>query len=72
MELSEKDIEKLKMILNSIERGTATTFDKMASIDAIKSILEPKCSVCRKLIENGLIIVNGRKMHEKCRSKYKC
>ena len=70
MELSEKDIERLKILLGALEKGTATTFDKNTSIDAIKAILEPKCAVCRGLIKEDLKIVNNRKMHEKCVSKY--
>lgn len=71
MELTEKDVERLKKLLESIEKGTATTFEKNTSIEAIKGILEPKCAVCRGLIQEGLTVVNGRKMHEKCRLKYK-
>ena len=71
MELSEKDIERLKKLQEALEKGTATTFDKTTSIETIKTILEPKCAVCRVLITDGLKIVNGRKMHGKCQTKYK-
>jgi hypothetical protein len=71
MELTVKDIEKLKKIKDSINRGIATTYDKSACIESINSILEPKCTVCRGIIESDLIVINDRKMHEKCRSKYR-
>lgn len=71
MELSEKDIERLKKLQEALEKGTATTFEKNTSIDTIKAILEPKCSICRGLIKEGLMIVNGRKIHDKCLTKYK-
>ena len=71
MELTEKDILKLKKVLENIEKGTATTFDKPFSIESLKGILEPKCAVCRGLIEKEMVVVNDRKMHSKCRSKYK-
>lgn len=71
MELSEKDIERLKKLQEALEKGTATTFDKTASLETIKAILEPKCAVCRGLIKEGMTIVNCRKMHDKCVSKYK-
>jgi hypothetical protein len=71
MELIEKDIERLKKVLEAVEKGTATTFEKPFCIDSIKTIIEPKCTVCRCLIEEKMVVVNNRKMHEKCRSKYK-
>lgn len=71
MELTQKDLEKLKRLLKDIEDGTATTYEKTASIEALKSILEPKCAVCRKLISEEMIVVNDRKLHAACRSKYK-
>jgi hypothetical protein len=72
MELTKKDIEKLKEVLDHIEKGTATTYDKQFCQEAINAILNPKCAVCRSPITECLVIVNDRKMHEKCRSKYKC
>jgi hypothetical protein len=71
VDLSEKDIERLRKLKDAIEKGTATTFDKTFSVDTINGILEPKCAVCRGLIKEGLTIVNDRKMHNSCRSKYK-
>ena len=71
MELTVKDIERLKIVLDAIEKGTATTYDKNMCMGAINGIISPKCAVCRKLIEDGLVVVNDRKMHEKCRTKYK-
>ena len=72
MELTKKDIEKLKAILISIQKGTASTFDKKANIEALEGILEPKCAVCRKPIEDEVLVLNDRKMHPKCQGKYKC
>ena len=71
MDLTDKDIERLKSVLESIEKGTATTYDKPACIEALKGILEPKCAVCRKSISDDMLVLNERKMHEACRSKYK-
>jgi len=71
MELTDKDIEKLKTVLDHIEKGTATTYDKKASIDALNSILEPKCAICREIITEEMTVINDRKMHKKCSLKYK-
>lgn len=71
MDLTVKDIEKLYMVFEKIEKGTATTYDKPACLEALTSVLEPKCAVCRKEIKEFMVVVNDRKMHEKCRSKYK-
>ncbi len=71
MELTGKDAEKLKAVRDAIEGGTATTYDKKACLEALNSILEPKCAVCRKPIEGNMVVVNERKMHEGCRSRYK-
>jgi hypothetical protein len=71
MELTKKDVEKLKKTLENIEKGTATTYDKQFCIDTINAIIDPKCAVCRTSIDDHLVVVNNRKMHEKCRSKYK-
>jgi hypothetical protein len=71
MELTNKDVERLKKIIEYIENGTATTYDKKYCIEALNAILNPKCAVCREPIIDYLVIVNDRKMHEKCRSKYK-
>jgi hypothetical protein len=71
MELTAKDIERLNKILEAITKGTATTYDKIYCIDSLKGILEPKCAVCRNSISENLVVVNDRKMHDKCRTKYK-
>ena len=71
MELTQKDLERLKKLLKDIEDGTATTYEKPASIEALKSILEPKCAVCRRLIDKEMVVVNDRKMHSSCKSRYK-
>jgi hypothetical protein len=71
MELTQKDLERLKKLLKDINEGTATTYEKTASIEALKAILEPKCAVCRKTIEGSPAIINDRKLHEGCRAKYK-
>ena len=72
MEIIDKDLDRLKSVLEAIERGTATTYDKSACIEALNAVIDPKCAVCRKSLENDIIVVNERKMHTKCRSKYKC
>lgn len=69
--LTKKDIEKLVYIRESINEGLACTVNKNECILALDSVLEPKCCVCRRVIEDNLVIVNERKMHAGCRSKYK-
>ncbi|MBD3389235.1 MAG: hypothetical protein GF416_09080 [Candidatus Altiarchaeales archaeon] len=71
MELTEKDIERLKKVLEAIQKGTATTYDKPTCIEALNAVLDPKCAVCRGPIDDDLVVVNERKMHQKCRSRYK-
>lgn len=71
MELTKKDLERLKKLLKDIEDGTATTYEKTASVEALNAILEPKCAVCRKLIRGDMVIINDRKLHSVCQSKYK-
>jgi hypothetical protein len=71
MELTQKDIEKLRGVLESVKKGTSSTYEKQANIEALSAILDPKCAVCRNPIEDDQVVVNDRKMHEKCRSKYK-
>ena len=70
MELTKKDVGKLQLIHGMIENGTATTYDKKACLEALNSILEPKCAVCRGTIKDDQVIVNDREMHQKCRAKY--
>jgi hypothetical protein len=71
MELTEKDMERLRAVLDAVEKGTATTYDKPFCHDTIMGIIEPKCAVCRQQIKESMVVVNGRKMHLKCRTKYK-
>ena len=71
MELTQKDVERLKKLKRYIEGGTACTFNKNDSITTLNSILEPKCAVCRKPIESDLVIVNDRKFHLECSRRYK-
>jgi len=71
MQLTQKDLERLKKLLKDIEEGTATTYEKTVSIEALRAILEPKCAVCRKLISGEMAIINDRKLHPACQAKYK-
>jgi hypothetical protein len=71
MELTKKDEERIKKVLDYVDKGTATTYDKQYCIDTLNAILEPKCAVCRGIINEKMVVVNDRKMHEKCRSRYK-
>lgn len=71
MDLIEKDVERLKAVLESIKKGTSSTFDKNANIEALEAILKPKCAVCRKPMEGEMTVINERKMHPKCKGKYK-
>jgi len=71
MELTRRDIERLKNVLDAIEKNTATTYDKRSCIEQLKAVLEPKCAVCRGLITDDMVLVNDRKMHEKCKTRYK-
>jgi len=71
MELTKRDEERLKKLLKDIDDGTATTYEKQASVEALKAILEPKCAVCRGLIGEDMAIVNDRKLHERCKDRYK-
>ncbi len=69
--LTKKDIEKLVYVRKSVNDGLACTINKNECILALDSVLEPKCCVCRQVIESNPIIINERKMHASCRSKYK-
>jgi hypothetical protein len=69
--LTQKDIEKLKLVRKSINDGLACTVDKNECISSLDGIIEPKCCVCRRVIVGELMIVNERKMHAACRSRYK-
>ena len=70
MELTRRDIERLSMIKSAVENGTATTFEKKSCMEALYSILEPKCAHCRGKIDDELVIVNDRKFHTRCSAKY--
>ena len=71
MVMTEGDLLKLHKVLESIEKGTATTYDKAFCVEVLKGILEPKCSICRGVMAGDLIVVGGRKMHAKCKSRYR-
>jgi hypothetical protein len=70
VDLTTKDIERLKNILESIKKGTASTYDKNDNIAALEAILDPKCAVCRNSITGEMIVLNDRKMHPKCSTRY--
>lgn len=69
--MTEKDIEKLEFVMNSVLDGNACTFDKNKVLEALKSILKPKCAVCRQDITADLVIINAKKLHNRCKKRYK-
>lgn len=69
--LTVKDEERLEFIIDSINKGLACTVDKNTCISHLDGILKPKCCVCRGIIGANLIVINDRKMHESCRSRYR-
>jgi len=73
MKLTQKDIEKLKYVAAKIKEGTATTIEKSTVEQYLESILNPRCAICRCVIEKDeeLAVINERKMHIKCSKKYK-
>lgn len=71
MELTQKDLEKLKYVLKKVKEGTATTFDKADVEQYLDSIISPRCAICRGIIEDNIVIINERKMHSGCSKKYK-
>ena len=71
LNLTQKDIEKLKFVLDSLNKGNACTIDKSTCISFLDSIINPKCAVCRGLISDDIVVVNDRKMHGSCRKKYR-
>jgi hypothetical protein len=71
IELSEKDVEKLKFVFKSISDGLACSFDKNKCLEYIDSVLNPKCAFCRKPITGGFVVVNQHKMHPECGNRYK-
>lgn len=71
MELAQKDIEKLKYVLQKVKEGTAATYDK-ASVEAyLESVIRPRCAICREVIDKDMMVINERKMHSRCSKKYK-
>lgn len=69
--LLEKDIEKLKFVKKSIERGDACTYDKPTCLGYLDSVITPRCCVCRKPIDGDMIVIRERKMHPTCSKKYR-
>ncbi len=69
--LTNKDIEKLKKIQKSIAAGDACTYDKAECLKYLESIIEPKCCVCRKPIQDEIEIIRDHKMHPGCRKRYR-
>ena len=68
--LTNRDLEKLREIQKHVSEGTACTYDKQKVQEYLASIINPKCSVCRKPLEGAINVVNDYKMHLKCRKKY--
>ena len=71
MVLTAKDLERLKFVYDSIARNDACSYDKQICIQYLESIINPKCVVCRKPLATDFEIVNDKKMHKKCRKRYK-
>ena len=71
MELTSKDLEKLKYVFQKVKEGTATTFDKQVVEQYLDSIIRPRCAICRGVIDEDIVIINDRKMHSNCSKKYK-
>jgi hypothetical protein len=69
--LTNRDLEKLREIQKHVSEGTACTYEKPKVSEYLETIINPKCSVCRKPLEGIITIVNDYKMHPKCRKKYK-
>jgi len=70
MDLTKKDVLKLKKVKKFVDEGTACSFHKKEVSHLLESILNPKCAVCRKPIGEEMEVVNQRKMHPGCRKKY--
>ena len=68
--LLDKDLDKLKFVKESIERNEACLYDKQMCLDYLESVINPRCSICRKPIEGDMIVVKEHKMHPGCRGKY--
>ncbi len=69
--LTEKDLKKLRFVFNSIYRNDACSYDKQKCLQYLDSIINPKCAVCRKPLDSDFEIINEKKMHKKCRNRYK-
>ncbi|VVB54359.1 Uncharacterised protein [uncultured archaeon] len=70
MEITSKDIEKLKFVKDSIDKGNATTIEKNECLQALDAVISPKCAMCRMPLGEGYAVVNERKFHESCVKKY--
>lgn len=68
--LTERDREKILEIQRSISTGTACTYDKNRNLEYLESILNPRCSVCRRPLKGVILIVRGHKIHKECREEY--
>lgn len=71
MELTPKDFEKINYVLQKVREGTATTFDKATVEQYLESIISPRCSICRGIISDDMVVINDRKMHAVCSKRYK-
>jgi len=69
--LTQKDIEKLKMVLKSIEGGNACSYDKKECITALNSVINPHCVVCRGELGDDIVVVEGKKAHSACSKRIK-
>jgi hypothetical protein len=71
--LTSKDLEKLRFVQKSVIENTACSYDKEVCMQHLDSVLDPKCMMCRKSLaaEAEIEIVNDKKMHVKCRKRYK-
>ncbi len=69
--MTEKDRKRLKFVFKSILRNDACSYDKQKCLQYMESIINPRCVVCREPLGSDFEIVNDRKMHEKCRKRYK-
>ena len=69
--ITEADMEKLKKIQKSIDEGIACTIEKQENLRYLDSIMNPRCSVCRKPLDGDFEILKNRKMHKKCKKRYK-
>jgi hypothetical protein len=71
--LTGRDLEKLRFVQKSVIENTACSYDKEVCQQYLDSVLDPKCMVCRKYLggEEQIEIVNDKKMHVKCRKRYK-